>query len=456
MALLSTLTGNFSSSPAWSLGTGFSADTVDPTRLHMNTASTTGFTDTGTPSTYDMTNDTVSWKQQFFPTNNSGGNGAAASTVSVEFRNASTAGTGYRILRTQAGVWEFQKAAVRVGSTWTDLTARYNPWQRLRVASGTTFFEHSADGVTWAQPSGDQNTANYSPITSIDPRFQPSAVDDAGHIAWQEWAGTAPPAIPNDPTIFFMQATSTVSTATIPVTASAPTVVAGELSLLFVGGKGASAGVAPTITTPSGWTIIGTVTNNGTLVSGTDTGSNTIGVYYRTDSGYGSPLITSSGFNSTSAHIIVLRSTKVAAGGSWDVSQFTTGSDTASGANLAITGAAGIAASAGDMILSLISVSGDVGSPSAFLTGGMSGATLLQDTTPVNLGVTTGADSRQIATYTYVTAGSSSSAPTYALTNSQSTTAHGMFLRVRDVAAVTASRPLVTITNPALIRSMTW
>jgi hypothetical protein len=67
--------------------------------------------------------------------------------------------------------------------------------------------------------------------------------------------------------------------------------VATDLSLMTVNIKASTAGVAPTITTPTNWTLIGAVTNNGTLVAATDAGSNTIGLYYR----IGAPASTAQG-----------------------------------------------------------------------------------------------------------------------------------------------------------------
>lgn len=449
MALIATLTGDWSNA-AWTLGTGFTANSADHTRMDFIASTATGFTDT--VANYDLTGSVMSWKNQFIPpTSGAGGPGLQ---LSLEWRSSGTAATGHRLIRNAAGTWTFyHDNLVVIGSTFTDLNVRANPYMRLRESGGTTYFEYSPDGVTWSEPDGTQHIANVSGITTLKPRWQPPQTADGGLWTVQELNGTAPAVIANDPTIFFMQATSTGATAAVNASPIAPTVSTGDLSILVVQGKASTVSVAPTSTTPSGWTAIGTITNNGTLASGIDTGSNSIAMYYRTDSGYGNPTISTTGFNSMSSAIMVFRSTKVTQGGTWDVSQSTTGSDTSSGANIAITGAAGIAASAGDLILANISASGDAGTPSAYSIAGMSGATLYAANTPINRDVSTNQDSRHVAIYDYVISGSSSSAPTSAYTNSSSTTAHGVFLRIRDLAA---PKLHTVITNPAVTRSMTW
>lgn len=440
MATLASLTGDYSNA-AWTKNAGFAANATDSKRLDITISGSTNLCDT--PSNYDLTASSFTWKNQWIPPYNS--TDLAQSQLSLEFRDNGTSGTGYRILRSATtGAWQFQKAGTIVGSTWTDLNARANPFWRIREASGTTYFEYSADGSSWAEPDGTQHTANYSTITAIKPRWQPSAVADAGRWSVQQTNGAAAPTISNDPTIFYMQSTVTAANAAVDADPAAPTVATGDLSLLIVQIKASLIAVAPTITTPSGWTLIGTVTNNGTLAAGGDTGSNTIGMYYRTDSGYSAPNIQSVNADSMSSAIVVFRSSKVAAGGSWDVANSTTGSDTTSGANISITGGGSIGVSAGDMVLAVASASGDAGAPSALTIGGMSGATLMQDNTPIARDVSTGLDSCEIITYNYVISGSSTSAPTFTYTNASSTTAHGMFLRIRDVAGSSVQTISVT------------
>lgn len=454
MALIATLSGDYNNA-AWANGVGFTPNSSDTTRLEVVGSASLNLSNT--VANWDLTGSVFSWKFQKIPFSNTAG--GPAMTVSLELRDNGTASTGYRILRSVAGSWQFQKAGTIVGSAWTDDVARANPYCRVRESAGTTFFEFSPDGSTWSQPNGAMSTANYTTITAIKPRWQPSAVADSGRLQIQQTNGVAAPtAITGDSTIMLVGQSVTAAAAALNTSPAVVTGTAtGDLSILIVEVKASTAGAAPTITTPSGWTIIGSVTNNGTLVAGTDTGSNTIGMYQRTGT-YTAPTISTTGADSMASGIVVYRSSKVTAGGTWDVSQSTTGSDTTSGANIATTGAAGIAVSVGDMVLAAVAISGDVGTTSAYTIGGMSGATLLQPETPIERDVTLGTDSRLIVTTDWVTAGSSSSAPTYALTNSSSTTGHSMFLRVRDVAAPSSARfqGVTNVNRPAVVRASTW
>lgn len=427
---ISTLSGDFSSTH-WAIGSGCAADTADSRRLNLFASGSSASTDTATAG-WDLTASSFRWKNHFIPPSTLLTGPAA--DLSVEIKDNGVNNTGYTITRTAAGLWQFFKGGSAVGSTFTDLSVRQNPWMRIREASGTTYMEYSPDGLTgWAQPTSNQNTTNYSSITNLKIRIRVSGVEDAGEWSIQEVNGTPSPTISNDPTVFYMQGSVTASNAALNTSPTAPTVSSGHLSLLVVSMKSSTAGVAPTSSTPSGWTILCPLEGNGTLVAGSETGSNWIIVYKREDSGYGNPTISTTGVDSMASAILVFHSSKVTAGGSWDLTEKTKGSDTASGANVSITGDAGIGAAAGDLILSVIGTSGDSGVSSAFTLAGMSGATLLQNNTPINRTVTTGTDSRTVTVYNYVIAGSSSSAPTFAYTNSSATTSHGVFIRLRDV-----------------------
>lgn len=230
-------------------------------------------------------------------------------------------------------------------------------------------------------------------------------------------------------------ATTVAAAAVTPLTPGSPGVLANsDISILVVEIKGQTAGVAPTITTPSGWTIIGSVTNNGTLVNGTDTGSNTIGMYYRIGN-YPAPSITTTGGNSAGAGIVAY---KTSTDGGWDVSSTTTGSDTASGANGSITGGADLSSTTGDWVIIGAGLSGDIGSVSAQSYTATSGTfgTLVSRS---NIGVTTGNDSRLLISDIPQTAGTTSAAAAYTYTNASSTTAHARFVRLREIAPKVAT-----------------
>jgi hypothetical protein len=226
------------------------------------------------------------------------------------------------------------------------------------------------------------------------------------------------------------------TSATTAVTALNPSTGAGilptDISILVVDVKGATAGVAPAITTPSGWTLIG-VSNNGTLVAGTDTGSNTIGLYYKVGAAASTAIgvITITGGN-TGGAVIDTYSTTL---GSWDVTSTTDASDTTSGANSTLTGVAGLAIAAGDWLFAAAGVSGDIGTLSASSFSAMSGATLGSSVNRHNFAVTSSTDCRDVITDIPVTAGSSSAVPVFNLTNTSSTTSQARFVRLREVAS---------------------
>ena len=234
-----------------------------------------------------------------------------------------------------------------------------------------------------------------------------------------------------------LRAVGTPTAATSVVTPLAPGAPAGltatDLSILTVEIKGLTAGTAPTITTPSGWTLIGTVTNNGTLVAGADTGSNTIGMYYRVGT-YTAPSITTTGADSAGAAIVAYACD--ASTFTWDVSSSTTGSDTTSGADGSITGAANLSINIGDWVVVGAGLSGDIGTVTAeSLTA--TGSTFSSNTNRVNLGVTTNNDSRLLVhDWAVGSTGPSTAAPVYTWSNTSSTTGHARFVRIRAITPV--------------------
>lgn len=260
-------------------------------------------------------------------------------------------------------------------------------------------------------------------------------------------------------TLGFRAGTTTAAAAAVtPLAPAVPTgLVSGDLSLLVVEIKQATAGTTPAVTGgTTGWTQIGSTVNTGTnLTAGTDTGTNYLWLYYRTDT-YSAPSITTSGANSAGAAINAYTKD---AGNTWDVTQYTTGVDATLGANGSITGAANINVDAGDWIFVPSALGGDAGSitggtiaaPSATFSGTFGLRT--------NLGVTTGADSRLVIIDWPVLTGPSTGAPTYTWTNTSSLTGVAGFLRIREAAPAGGTAPVparVRVSNPALSRASNW
>lgn len=228
-----------------------------------------------------------------------------------------------------------------------------------------------------------------------------------------------------------LRAVGASTAAAAAVTPLAPGVPAGltatDLSILIVEVKGLTAGTAPTITAGAGWSAVGPVTNNGTIVAGTDTGSNTIGMFYRTGT-YSTPSVVTTGGDSAAAVIVAYQTTLTG----WDVTATATGIDTTSGANGSINGTVNINATTGDWVVVGAAMSGDVGSVTAE-TLAATGATFGTLANRLSLGVTTGTDSRLQVSDWPVTGGPSSAIPVYTWTNASSTTGHARFLRIREV-----------------------
>jgi MSHA biogenesis protein MshQ len=255
---------------------------------------------------------------------------------------------------------------------------------------------------------------------------------------------------------FINGATTTATGAVTGVTVAEPgSLTATSLSILVVEVKNNAAGTAATITTPTGWTIIGTVTNNGTLAPTNDAGSNGVGVYYRVGSGYGATTITTTGANSMGAGIAGYATSL----GGWDTTTLTsvttTGSDTTSAANGSITGGATIAFTTNDWVLLGTGLSGDLGSVTAESLAA-TGATIGSRANRSNLGVSTGNDSRLLITDWPITAGPASAAPVYTWTNTSALTGHARFVVLREQAAVFMPQRPTVINQAALIRAHYW
>jgi hypothetical protein len=237
-----------------------------------------------------------------------------------------------------------------------------------------------------------------------------------------------------------LRAAGTATSATAAVTAVNPAVpagaVVGDLSVLTVVVKPYNT----VLTTPSGWTKIGEHTN-GTTAAGTDTGSTKVAVYVKEDAAVAAiGNIGQDIANTMGAVINVYSKTK----SSWDVAQFTQGSDTTDGANYSATGAGGIAVAAGDWVLQGTAINGDIGTLSAFNTTGLAGATLGTHVNRTNAAFTTGTDCRLTAGDIPVTAGSSSAAPIYTFTNASSSSGTTMWVRLRETSVSNVLREKYT------------
>lgn len=229
-----------------------------------------------------------------------------------------------------------------------------------------------------------------------------------------------------------------------------------DLSILVVQLKGDTDGVAPTMTAPAGWGLIGTVTDNGTL-SGIDTGSNTVGLYSRVGT-YTAPSISTANADTGGAAITAYATST---GSAWDVSGTTTGSKTTTAAATAHTfpGVADVGLAAGDWCVVAGGYATDAGTTSSHsitATGATVGASVLR----VSTAVTTGGDSRTVLFDAPVTAGPSTAAPTltHTFSTSLAVTGHVRFVRIREGAT---PEPTVTLQpqrprNVARFRAANW
>lgn len=240
-----------------------------------------------------------------------------------------------------------------------------------------------------------------------------------------------------------LRAAGTPTSANIGIGSVNPAVPAGtttgDLSVLSVWMKPYSS----IITTPAGWTKIGEATN-GTVTSGTDVGSTKVAVFVQESAPVGAigalVLTGSPAPNSAGAVINTYKNgSKV-----WDYSQFTTGGDTTNAANYSATGAAGIDVATDDWVCQTTAVNGDLGAQSAQAIGGMAGATLGTYVVRQSADTTTGNDSHGEIGDVPITAGSSTSAPTFIYTNTSAGSGTTLWLRLRQVGAAAPKTETLT------------
>jgi hypothetical protein len=315
--------------------------------------------------------------------------------------------------RPAGGDWQMRLNGVSQGSFTTDLGHK-NPYFRLRhdAAADTLNWDIGPDGKTWWTQVSIPRGAWAA--TSLYARFETGTGPTETWDNWrvQEVNGAPAPNIV-DPTIRYRGAgphtsPSAAVTALAPVTSD--DLLPSDMSILTAQVKGSAAGVAPVVSTPAGWTLIGSA-NNGTLVAGTDTGSNTVAMFYR----IGAPASTSvpltiTGADSGGAVITSYATDK----GLWETPVITTGSDV--GFNDLVVAGAGTASGASPVTGSL---------------GPGPGHSALRVATDVTAGTHSGtlvAD--EVVRLTYYASAANS---TLTITPGPGTS-KVMFVRVRDVA----------------------
>jgi hypothetical protein len=208
---------------------------------------------------------------------------------------------------------------------------------------------------------------------------------------------------------------------------------AGSLVLLLVD-TAESTNVQPP--TPSGYTLLGTAAQtSGTF--GVDAGPRRTTAFYRVAANAESQstlLVSHAGSGSTRAiSSQALRVSSANSGNTWDLA-ITPGTDTSSGTGYSVTGAANLGLTTEDLLVYSTVLSADTASPSN-PSGAASGATL--SGTITQHGNTANSNGNDLRTVNYsraVTAGTSTGAPTWAMSLSAAATGATNFIRVRQPA----------------------
>ena len=220
-------------------------------------------------------------------------------------------------------------------------------------------------------------------------------------------------------------------------TAPAPTIpastAAGDMMLLHIVCKPFSA----TINTPSGWLLVtGTDGTNGSVASGTDTGSVQQKTFYRFWlSGDANPSIS---ITSGNVSLAVIKSfSKSIVGSFWAIPTGAKGSDTSSGTGFSLTMDLDPGIITNDMLDAVSVIAGDnstFGTPTMTATS----ATLNAVTeSPGTEGSTlTGNDLEATAGHTLCTAGPATAAPVVGWTLSAAQTGGGAITRLREISRV--------------------
>lgn len=222
------------------------------------------------------------------------------------------------------------------------------------------------------------------------------------------------------------------------------TVAVGTKAILIVGQKPSSAN-SGSVTTPTGFTLVGSETAAGGYGAtlGADTGNTNIYVYERDCDG------TEGGTNISLAHgttnvlwTRLLYATNLY--GTWASSALASGSDTSAG-NVSVACGSAPGFAVGDLAIWAMCIPTDVTTPSQFSSHAISasGATFASPTEVGEADSTTGNDIGGFIAYAGVTAGSSSSNPTFTATAGGTTTnvrGPGILIRLRAVAPTEKAR----------------
>jgi hypothetical protein len=234
-------------------------------------------------------------------------------------------------------------------------------------------------------------------------------------------------------------AVGTGANGTTSCTPAYPTGISAVTSKIFcvVTGRSNTANTVPTM--PAGWTRIGGL-ENGTGTWGVDTGPRRVDIFQKdtvTGTETGTVTVSLSGATANTLRATIHR-VEVPSG--YDVStELSTGADTTNGTGYSATGSTSLSWAANDLLFIAVAQNIDSGTQSAqSITA--SGVTFGTRTNRASTAVTNGNDHRHIVDTVPVTAGSGSSAPTYAYTISASGSGPTAFLRMRAVAPTEAAR----------------
>ena len=216
-------------------------------------------------------------------------------------------------------------------------------------------------------------------------------------------------------TVSYRGATTGTGTSSVSVSAHA-SAAAGDITVAFVTCRNGFG----TVTTPAGWAKLGELQNSG----------GNLRQYVFTAVGLSAGASTTFSGSGTATMLAVLQCWIPGAGEIWDVA-YTVGEDVSSGTGLSVTGAAGLDVASGDAVAcgAVVNANTSFSSPTI---GGMSSATL--GSTSAARGSASVGSGSLMASSCYsidVTAGSSSTPPTFTATNGSSVVGVASFVRLR-------------------------
>ena len=123
----------------------------------------------------------------------------------------------------------------------------------------------------------------------------------------------------------------------------------------------------------------------------------------------------------------------------WDVGLTRTGADDTNGANLSLTASGGLAVATGDILVGLLGINSDNGSPSGPSFGTLTGATVGALTTQQTAQNNVGNDCMLRIYDAAITAGTSNVAPIFTYTNASASAAGIIFIRLREITNIAAA-----------------